>query len=178
MPQGNAAYDLFYYRKREQREQTTADGGETPVAAHRSSKTVRLRRINKTASLPKTGRGLRSFSVPELKLLAAAGLSVGLLFTFMALNLNYDARANELANTIAKREQELKTLQNDYEGLKVKYDTRMNDTAIQEYAEKELGMQKRENFQIHWIDVGENNEFENDGLQKQSLIERIAAYFA
>lgn len=177
MPQGNAAYDMLYY-KREQQRNTTTENGETPVAAHRSSKTIRLRRINKTASLPKTGKGLRSFSVPELKLLAASGLSVLLLFTFVALNLNYDARANELANTIAEREQELKTLQNDYEGLKVKYDTRMSDTAIQEYAEKELGMQKRENFQIHWIDVGEKNEFENDELQNKSLIERIASYFA
>lgn len=177
MPQGNAAYDLLYY-KRKQQEKTAADSGDIPVAAHRSSKTIRLRRINKTASLPKTGKGLRSFSAPELKLLAASGMSVLLLFTFVALNLNYDARANELANTIAEREQELKTLQNDYEGLKVKYDTRMSDTAIQEYAEKELGMQKRENFQIHWIDVGEKNEFENDELQKKGLIERIASYFA
>ena len=61
--------------------------------------------------------------------------------------------------------------------MMVEYDKRMNDTAIEEYAKKELGMQKRENFQLRWIEVGEQTDFENDDTQKKGFVEWLASYF-
>ena len=109
--------------------------------------------------------------------MAAGGLALGLAATFCILSIGYQSKKNELASRIAQKQAELQMLQNDYQGMMVEYDQRLNDTAIEEYAKKELGMQKRENFQLRWIEVGEQTEFENDDTQKKGFMEWLASYF-
>ncbi|MBQ1355901.1 MAG: hypothetical protein IIY72_05430, partial [Solobacterium sp.] len=75
-------------------------------------------------------------------------------------------RENELASAIAERQQRLASLQDDYGNLMIKYDNTMSDAAIEEYARTKLGMQKREKFQMEWIEVGEEDDFENDNAEK------------
>ncbi len=175
--EGSAAYDTLVYKRVSRREPPTDARRQTPAAAHRSSQTLRLRRVNKTASLPMTGKAFRSFDPAQVKVMAAGGLALGLAATFCVLSIGYESKKNELASRIAQKQAELQTLQNDYQGMMVEYDQRLNDTAIEEYAKKELGMQKRENFQLRWIEVGEQTEFENDDTQKKGFMEWLASYF-
>ena len=82
------------------------------------------------------------------------------------------------SSQIEESKKNLATLQNDYDGLMVQYDTKMSDSAIEEYAREKLGMQKRENFQLEWISVGEQEEFKTqDDTKKGGLIDLIASYF-
>lgn len=186
LSEGNAAYDLLVYKRGHQKDTQTNDSAgnyhdgsyDTPSATHRSSKTLRLRRVNHTSSLPKSSnKAFRSLNPGQVRLMIMAGLVLGVLGTFLVVNINYEAKKNELSTLIAQREQELQSLKNDYDGLMVEYDTKMSDSAIQEYAEKELGMQKRENFQLEWISVGEQNDFENEGNQNNGFIDWLASYF-
>lgn len=174
---GSAAYDTLVYRRVNREEQPSDSRQQAPTAAHRSSKTLRLRRVNKTASLPMSAKAFRSIDPEQAKVMIVGGLSLAVLAAFCVATIGYESKKNELATTIAKRQAELQTLENDYQGLMVEYDTRMSDSAIQEYAEKELGMQKRENFQLKWIEVGEQNDFENDDTEKKGFIEWLASYF-
>lgn len=184
LSEGNAAYDLLFYKKGNQGKSHAdkADGangaaGGTPTATHRSSKTLRLRRVNHTSSLPMSNKAFHSLNTSQIKLMVTAGCALAMLGTFFVVNINYEAKKNELSTLIAEREAQLQTLKNDYDGLMVEYDTQMSDAAIQEYAEKELGMQKRENFQLEWISVGEQNDFENEDSQNNGFIDWLASYF-
>lgn len=177
LSQGNAAYDMLVYTRGTQGENDNDKAHGAPTATHKSSKTLRLRRVNKTSSLPMSNKAFRSLNSSQVKLMAAAGAALVLLGAFFVANINYEVKKNELSTLIAQREAELQTLKNDYDGLMVQYDTKMSDSAIQEYAEKELGMQKRENFQLEWISVGEQNDFENESNQNNGFIDWLASYF-
>lgn len=175
--QGSAAYDTLYYKRSYQEEEQQSGAAKAPVVTHQSSKTLRLRRVNKTASLPMSNKAFHSFNADQIKLIVVSGVSLVALAAFFVASIGYQARKNELATTIASREADLKKLEDDYQGLMVDYDTKMSDSAIQEYAEEKLGMQKRENFQLEWISVGEENDFENDDTQKHGFLEWIKSYF-
>lgn len=177
LSQGNAAYDMLIYRRDNQKENNTGAAHGAPTATHKSSKTLRLRRVNKTSSLPMSNKAFKSFNSSQIKLIISAGLALAVVGVFFVASVNCEARNNELSTLIAQREAELEALKNDYDGLMVKYDTKMSDSAIQEYAEKELGMQKRENFQLEWISVGEQNDFENDNSENNGFIDWLASYF-
>lgn len=109
--------------------------------------------------------------------MATAGLAFSALALFFTISINYQVKENELTTAIEKSEAELTSLQNDYDGLMVKYDTKMSDSAIEEYAKNTLGMQKRENFQLEWIAVGEQDDFDNENTKKEGLVDWLASYF-
>lgn len=181
LSQGNAAYDMSVDKRETRGEKKQNGARQTPTAIHRSSQMLRLRRVN-TSSVPmsKPAEGkktFRSLNPGQWKLLITAGMALTVLGAFLVVNINYEAKKNELSTLIAEREAKLQTLRNDYDGLMVEYDTAMSDSAIQEYAETELGMQKRENFQLEWIEVGEQNDFENEGTQNNGFIDWLASYF-
>lgn len=177
LSQGNAAYDMLFYKRGTQGKNDNNGAHGAPTATHKSSKTLRLRRVNKTSSLPMSNKAFSSLNSSQVKLMITAGLALAVLGAFFVANVSYEVRNNELSTLIAKREAELELLKNDYEGLMVQYDTKMSDSAIQEYAEKELGMQKRENFQLEWISVGEQDDFENENSQNNGFIDWLASYF-
>lgn len=185
LSEGNAAYDMLVYKRGTQKKKTQNGAGRTPTATHRSSQTYRLRRVSHTSSLPMSEptstptpkKTFRSLNPGQWKLVITAGMALTVLGAFLVVNINYEAKKNELSTLIAEREAKLQTLKNDYDGLMVEYDTEMSDSAIQEYAESELGMQKRENFQLEWIEVGEQNDFENEGTQNNGFIDWLASYF-
>lgn len=169
---GNVAYDLSLYEKKAPEKK----GERQPVKHVKSSKAIKLKRIKHTSSL-KMPKSFNSFNAKELKLMATAGLAFSVLALFFTISINYQVKENELTTAIEKSEAELTTLQNDYDGLMVKYDTRMSDAAIEEYAKNTLGMQKRENFQLEWITVGEQGDFDNENTKKGGLVDWLASYF-
>lgn len=67
---------------------------------------------------------------------------------------------HELTLQIDEASSRLELLKQDYEALRVSFDTKMSDTAVEEYAVKTLGMQKRENSQTEYISLGTGDIFE------------------
>jgi cell division protein FtsL len=159
--EGNVAYDLSFYEKKVSEKRTE----QQPVRHVNSSKAMRLKRVKHTSSL-KMPKAFNSFNAKELKIIVSACLAFGVLAVFFSVSIYYQSRENELTTAIEQSESELVTLQNDYDGLMVQYDTRMSDAAIEEYAENTLGMQKRENFQLEWITVGDEDDFDNENTKK------------
>ena len=86
----------------------------------------------------------------------------------------------ELTREIEEANAELINLEQEYEALKIKFDTKMSDSAVEEYAVSVLGMQKRENSQTDYISLGVDNVFELAGQESddwyQTNIERILSY--
>lgn len=181
--EGNAAYDMMLVYRRGTQKKNGDGENQAPTATHRSSQMYRLRRVNHTSSLPMsepkepTKKTVRSLNPAQWKLVIAGGAALTVFGAFLLMSVNCEAQKNELSTQIAEKEASLQTLKNDYDGLMVEYDTAMSDAAIQEYAETELGMQKRENFQLEWIEVGEQNDFENEGTQNNAFIDWLASYF-
>ncbi len=178
---GNAAYDLSLYEKKEPEKKAERKIRETEYRHINSSKSIRvkkLKRINRTSSL-KMPTAFRSLAQSiGVRRMAAAGASFLALMVFFIASVGYQVRENELTAQIEATQNELTKLKNDYDGLMVQYDTKMSDSAIEEYAREKLGMQKRENFQLEWISVGEQEEFNTqDETKKGGLIDVIASYF-
>lgn len=172
---GNVAYDLSLYEKKSSKKSAE----QQPQRHVKSSKAIRLKRIKHTSSLkmPKAFNSFNSLNSKELKWIATAGMAFCALAVFFTISINYQAKENELTSAIEKSEAELTSLQNDYDGLMVQYDTKMSDAAIEEYAKNTLGMQKRENFQLEWITIGEEDDFENENTKNGGFVDWLASYF-
>lgn len=167
---GNAAYDLSIYDRSVQSENKTKKHVK-------SSKAMKLTRVEKTSSLKMPSAIRTVVGSLGMQRLAAIGFAFMGLVTFFSLSVTYRARENELTNNIEKAQKNLTTLCNDYEGLMVQYDTRMSNSAIEEYASEKLGMHKRENYQLEWITIDGEQDFENGELDKSGFIDIIASYF-
>lgn len=175
---GNAAYDLSLYEKKIPEKKAEKKASETEYRHIKSSKAIRLKRIKHTSSL-KMPTAFRSLAQSiGVRRIAVVGVSFLAVMTFFIASVSYQVRENELTAQIEENKRSLATLQNDYDGLMVQYDTKMSDSAIEEYARERLGMQKRENFQLEWISVGEQEEFKTQSdTKKGGLIDLIASYF-
>lgn len=178
---GNAAYDLSLYERKEPEKKAERKIQETEYKHIKSSKSMRvkkLKRIDRTSSL-KMPTAFRSLAQSVgLRRIVIASVSVVSLLAFFVASVGYQVRENELTAQIEATQTELSKLRNDYDGLMVEYDTKMSDSAIEEYAKEKLGMQKRENFQLEWISVGEQEEFKSqEETKKGGLIDVIASYF-
>lgn len=178
MTEGSIAYDLTV-RKEKQQEETGA-GARKSTRHVVSAKTVKLNKLSRqkqvTAPLPVV-KAFHSLDAHQWKLVILSGAAFFALMSFFLISISYQVKENELAAAIAEREQRLESLQNDYDGLMVKYDNKMSDAAIEEYARTKLGMQKRERFQMEWIEVGKEDDFENDDAEKNGLIDQFKSYF-
>lgn len=91
--------------------------------------------------------------------IAAAVLSMTFI-TVCCLLVASGQRLNDLSNEITEREAQLVLLQQDYEGLKLSYESDLNDAKVEEYAVRVLGMQKRESSQTEQLLLSENDVFE------------------
>lgn len=170
--EGNVAYDLSLYEKKAPDKKAE----QQPRKHIKSSKAIKLKRIKHTSSL-KMPSTFNAISPKAWKMLTTAGLACLALTFFFVVSISYQVQENELTAAIEKSESELTTLKNDYDGLMVKYDTKMSNAAIEEYAKNTLGMQKRENFQLEWITVGEQDDFDNENTKKGGFIDWLASYF-
>ncbi len=176
---GNNAYDLSLFEPRQSRVRTNAEAGSgasrtgSKVAGKRPpsrSKTTTPERKSKSRS---KNDGLRS------KL--AGGLAIG-MFIIIAFAMLIGGRADylEVTRQIELAKADLTELEQEYEVLKVKFDTKMSDSAVEEYAVNVLGMQKRENSQTEYISLNVGNVFEMADTQPndwyQASLEEILSY--
>ena len=130
----------------------------------RPNMTVRLNRKTESRQVLAPGklvRPLRSFDAGQVRMLFAAGFAFFVLITFFAINIGIQVRDNELTNQLNEKKRILAALQDDYSGLSMKQEKIWNEDSIEEYAEQNLGMQKRDNHQVNWFVVNWDNDFED-----------------
>lgn len=90
-------------------------------------------------------------------LYALAGIAAALLITFMVAG---GVQQHEYTKRIEEANMILNEVNNDYEALRVEYETRLGASAVEEYAVNNIGMQKVQNSQITWVTVEKGDLFE------------------
>ncbi len=145
MNAGNSAYDFSVYEADVKRE----------AEEEKRKQRKRLKRLDNTSSLHMAGQ-VRSLDSRKIRVAAIAVATVVLYF--MAY-VGVQMWRNETANDTSSAKSKYTVLLNDYDGLMARYDSLMNDEAIKEYAEDVLGMQTVEDYQVEWVTVGDEDEF-------------------
>ena len=178
MTEGSIAYDLTVRKEKQQKE--NAAGARKSTRHVVSAKTVKLNKLSRkkqvTAPLPVVN-AFRYLDAHQWKIVILSGAAFLALMSFFLISISYQVRENELSNAIAERQQRLASLQDDYGNLVIKYENKMSPASIEEYARTKLGMQKRERFQMEWIEVGEEDDFQNDDAEKNGLVDQFMSYF-
>jgi|GEM_PF-1664744 len=177
----NNAYDLSLFEQRTAyvRQQPRAEAGVSRAgraagkrSGSRSGKTVTPQR----AAEQKKEREQRQARSKFVRVLALGILAV--IAVTMLINSRVDY--HELTMDIDEANKELTELEQDYEALRVKFDTKMSDAAVEEYAVSTLGMQKRENSQTEYISLHVGSVFEIANEQSddwyQTNLEKILSY--
>ena len=83
------------------------------------------------------------------------------MIAFFAFTMRCNATNNELANILKEKESKLAVLKSDYSSLVVIRDNDLSDEEIEEYAEKNLGMQKKDSHQMKWFEVSWGDDFDD-----------------
>ncbi|MBE6764289.1 MAG: hypothetical protein IJP10_02520 [Clostridia bacterium] len=112
-------------------------------------------------------------------LYALAGVAAALLITFMVAG---GVQQHEYTQRIDDANAVLNELNNDYEALRVEYETRLGASAVEEYAVNNIGMQKVQNSQITWVTVEKGDVFEvakpTRGIFSTSSLNDLLSYLA
>lgn len=80
----------------------------------------------------------------------AALIVIGSLICFRVILTNKQAE-------LKQKQAELSLLQSEYTSLQMKYNTLLSPDKVEQYARDELGMVKRENYQIRYFDLSGND---------------------
>lgn len=80
----------------------------------------------------------------------AALIVIGSLICFRVILTNKQAE-------LKSKQAELNLLQSEYTSLQMKYNTLLSPDKVEEYARDELGMVKKENYQIRYFDLSGND---------------------
>lgn len=171
--EGSAAYDLSLFEGRPvtyQKTRTPAKPASTKGKAAAKSNTRRAVSKSSTASTK---------SAEDRKILAR-WIAIGMIFT-CALGMLISSRMeyHELTQEVNSANRQLELLQQDYEGLRVTFETKMSNSAIEEYATDVLGMQKRESSQTEWISLGGGDVFEYTGgtdSRFSDILDQVLSY--
>ena len=158
------AYKMRYDDGAAEKSRKSQSGTPARKKHIRPNMTVKLnkKRESRPVLAPKTlVRPLRSFDAGQVRLLFAAGFVFFVLISFFAFTIGCQVRDHELTHKINERKKILANLQDDYTGLDVKRQRVWSDSALQEYAEQNLGMQKRDNHQVIWFEVDWDNDFDD-----------------
>ncbi len=157
---GNAAYDLSLFEPR-------------PVDYASGSRNAKKK---KTGTDKK--RTASSFAGAVTKGVAKAGsmdrtslarfVAMGIIFAVaVGVLLSCQMEQHELMQEISAASAQLEELEQEYLDMSVAFETKMSNSAIEEYAVSELGMQKRENSQTEWVSIGGGDVFEYTGSEGQ-----------
>jgi Cell division protein FtsL. len=124
-------------------------------------------RLNKTASPARVksperlAEPFRSLDQRQLRLLFGSGLFFAAFLLFFVVTVNFQIRENELAHLIEEQNKTLAELESEHNSLLLDYDSLMSDSAIEAYAMQKLGMQHRDNYQIKWFTLVEEEDAAN-----------------
>ncbi len=138
---------------------------KVPAKKHiRPNMTVKLNRKKERkqvlARKPAMKKG-RTLGDGEIRLLFAGGFAFCVMIAFFAFTMRCNATNNELANILKEKESKLAVLKSDYSSLVVIRDNDLSDEEIEEYAEKNLGMQKKDSHQMKWFEVSWGDDFDD-----------------
>lgn len=84
-----------------------------------------------------------------------------MIITLLAIMVGNQQKVNDITHDIKNKTTELTVLEQDYEVMKISFESKMSDAAIEQYAIKELGMQHRENYQTEWLSINNDDVFED-----------------
>lgn len=176
----NNAYDLSLF---EQRVPYVRAPRANAATASRAAKNTGKRSGSRSKTITpermaeeKRERERREARSRFVRVLALGILAVIAVTMLISSRVDY----HELTMEIDSANQTLTELEQDYEALRVKFDTKMSDAAVEEYAVSNLGMQKRENSQTEYISLNVGNVFEIANEQSddwyQTNLEKILSY--
>lgn len=94
---------------------------------------------------------------------AAVIFAAVLFIVLLAMMVANGQKVNDLTHDIKDKKAEITVLEQDYEVMKIAFESKMSDAAIEQYAIKELGMQRRENYQTEWLSINNSDVFESCG---------------
>lgn len=176
----NNAYDLSLFEQRVPYVRASkADAGAAARAAKNSGKRRGSR--SKTITPERMAEEKRQRERREARSRFVRVLALGILVVIVVTMLiSSRVDYHELTMEIDDANKTFTELEQDYEALRVKFDTKMSDAAVEEYAVNELGMQKRENSQTEYISLNVGNVFEIANEQSddwyQTNLEKILSY--
>ena len=172
------AYDLSLFERRQPYVRATAEAG-TARSSKTGSRRAGTRTQEKSAQQKAEERAAQERREANIRL--ARVLAIGIIVV-IAITMLVSNRVDyyELTMDIEEANRTLTELEQDYEALRLEFDNKMSDTAVEEYAVNVLGMQKRENSQTEYISLNVGNVFEIANQQSndwyQTNLEKILSY--
>ncbi len=92
-----------------------------------------------------------------------------MFIALLGLMVANQQKINDINHDIKNKTAELTVLEQDYEVMKISFESKMSDAAIEQYAINELGMQHRENNQTEWLSLNNKDVFEDCGSGRSSI---------
>jgi len=176
---GNNAYDLSLFEQRPAYVRAPRAEAGVSRAGKMSGKKTGSRSKTPTAAQRAEEKALRERREARnrlVRVLAVAVIAVIAITMLVGNRVDY----HELTMEIEEASRTLTELEQDYEALRLEFDNKMSDTAVEEYAVNVLGMQKRENSQTEYISLEVGNVFEIADQQTndwyQTNLEKILSY--
>ena len=172
---GNVAYDFSLFEGR-------AVSYTERVNERRQTQKKQQATKSRTASQTQTSTRSASKAGQIDRKSLARGVAIGIIFAVaVGALLSCRMEYHELMQEISAANSTLSELQQDYNDLSVSFETKMSNSAIEEYATDVLGMQKRDNSQTEWVTIGGGDVFEytsDNGAAQwlQDEIDKLLSY--
>ncbi len=128
---------------------TTMNGAVRRTADSRTSAS-RARQAAKTDARPKINPAL-------IIRFVAMGSIAAFVITMLVIS---QVKSHELTRSIQEKQNELVSLRQEYDIMMDTFNTEMSDTAIEEYATDNFGMQKCESSQTEYVSLDSEEHFE------------------
>lgn len=151
--------------RREARQQARKEAiRQAQVKKNREKQAAQAKKHSKTIDQPKTifdryGR----FNV-------IAVISIAVMFiVLLAIMVANQQKVNDITNDIKDKTDELTVLEQDYEVMRITFESKMSDAAIEQYAIEVLGMQHRENNQTEYLNIDNVDIFEDCEGKRSSI---------
>ena len=175
----NNAYDLSLFEQRQAYVRAPRAEAGAARAGKMAGKGTGTKSKKLTAAQRAEEKKLRETREARNRLVRILAFAI---IAVIAITMLVNDRVNyhELTMEIETASKKLIALEQDYEALRLEFDNKMSDTAVEEYAVNVLGMQKRENSQTEYISLNVGNVFELSDTQPndwyQASLEEILSY--
>ncbi len=104
------------------------------------------------------------------KLRVVTVLLIAIVFiTLVGMMVANGQKVNDINHDIDDLNTELTLLEQDYEVMRISFESKMSDAAIEQYATEVLGMQRCDNNQIECLKLNDSDVFEDCGTGTTSI---------
>ena len=115
----------------------------------------------------------RRAKIQKILNIVVAAVVSAVVIGVVGVTLTSRAQLNEMNSVINEKQEELKTLQEEYKRLKSDLDQKTSAQAVEDYAENVLGMQKIESNQIQYITVEDSDKVEVNETEDTGVLQKI-----